>query len=205
MSTLTIPSPPPARTSAGGPDDVREALRAAAAEPGGNRTPIAFTSAQRDLLDIIVDELVPPGAGFPAPSDVDVVEQFFTRYIAPAGSPTVHFPGAAEAEFKSTLDELAPSFNGLDRPGRVALLSRLEIERPEFFGQLRALTYAGYYSRPAVVIAMRANLEAARDYHGPPLPYGYERTTRDWSGVNPPQEGTYVSTEDVRPTAPRAD
>lgn len=182
----------------GSPDEVRDALRAAAAEPGGNRVPISFSERQRAVLNAITDEIVPPGEGFPAPSEVRVVDDFFTRYIAPAGARTVHFPGAAEETFKAALDEVAPRIEGRDQAARVAALQELERSRPEFFGQLRALTYAGYYSRRAVVLAVREHLEAGRDYNGPPLPYGYDRTTHDWSGLTPPVEGRYTATGDVQ-------
>lgn len=188
----------PRDSGADSPDDVLDALRAAAAEPGGNRTPIGFSDHQNAILNTIIDELIPPGDGFPAPSSVHVVETFFTRYIAPSGSRTVHFPGAAEDTFKAALDEFAPAIEGLEQDGRVAALKELERSHPDFFGQLRALTYAGYYSRPIVVAALRANLPAARDYNGPPLPYGYDRTTADWSGLNPPEDGTFIATSDVQ-------
>ena len=48
------------------------------------------------------------------------------------------------------------------------------------FEQLRALVYYGYYSRPVVTLAINRNLPAGRDYHGPPLPYGYLQTTEPW-------------------------
>jgi hypothetical protein len=182
----------------GSPDEVRDALRAAAAEPGGNRVPIVFSERQRAVLDAITDEIVPPGEGFPAPSEVHVVEEFFTRYVAPAAARTVHFPGAAEEPFKAMVDEVAPRIEAGDRAARIAVLQQLERTRPEFFGQLRALTYAGYYSRRAVVLAIRELLEAGRDYNGPPLPYGYDRSTHDWSGLTPPAEGRYTPTGDVQ-------
>lgn len=181
----------------GTPDDVRDGLRAAAAEPGGNRVPIVLTGVQVTVLNTVVDELVPPGEGFPAPSEVHVVEQFFTRYIAPRGARTAPFPGATEDAFTAALDAFAPQIHGKEHDERVAALARLENEDPDFFGQLRALTYAGYYSRPAVVLALRANLPAARDYNGPPLPYGYDRTTSDWSGMTPPDGGRFTATADV--------
>ncbi|GJF03141.1 gluconate 2-dehydrogenase subunit 3 family protein [Pseudonocardia sp. D17] len=181
----------------GSPDDVRDALRAAAAEPGGNRIPVMFSDHQRTVLRAIVDELVPPGEGFPAPSEVGVVEDFIPRYVAPTGSRTAPFPGAVEDRFTAALDAVEPEILAEDREQRVAVLRRLENDDPEFFGQLRALTYAGYYSRPAVVLVMRTHLRAARDYNGPPLPYGYDRLTTDWDGFTPPSDGRFIATEDV--------
>lgn len=177
--------------------DQREAFRAASAEPGGNRTPVPLTDTQREVLSGIADELIPPGAGFPAPSEVGVVDDFFVRYITPASAAANWFPFAGEEEFKAAVDRLAGPFLAADHDGRVSQLAALEREQPEFFGQLRALTYAGYYSRPAVLLALRRALPAARDYHGPPLPYGYDLTTPDWGEITPPGTGSYTETSDV--------
>ena len=35
-------------------------------------------------------------------------------------------------------------------------------------------------ARPVVTQAINRNLPAGRDYHGPPLPYGYLQTTEPW-------------------------
>ncbi|MGD9527326.1 MAG: gluconate 2-dehydrogenase subunit 3 family protein [Pseudonocardia sp.] len=185
----------------GTPDDVRDMLRAAAAEPGGNRVPVTFSKHQTAVLRAIVDELVPPGDGFPAPSEVGVVEDFVPRYVAPRGSRTKPFPGAVEDAFTAALDAVDQQILSADRAQRVAVLRKLEESDPEFFGQLRALTYAGYYSRPAVVSVMRVNLRAARDYNGPPLPYGYDRVTPDWDGFTLPEDGRFTATDDVAPPA----
>ena len=155
-------------------------LRAASAEPGGNRIPIVFSDHEREALHAIVDEIIPPGRGFPAPSQVGVVEEFFTRYIAPSGSSITRFPNAVEDQFKAALAGFGKKFLAKNKVDRVADLARLEAEQPEFFGQLRALTYAGYYSRPEVIVALRRTHDAGRDYNGPPLPYGYDESTLDW-------------------------
>ncbi len=180
-----------------GQQDPREAFRAASAEPGGNRTPVPLTDMQREVLNAVADELVPPGAGFPSPSDVRVVDDFFVRYITPVSATANWFPFAREEEFKAAVDQLAGPFLAADHEGRVARLTALEREQPEFFGQLRALTYAGYYSRPPVLLALQQALPAGRDYHGPPLPYGYDLSTPDWDEITPPGTGSYTETSDV--------
>lgn len=177
--------------------DSREAFRAASAEPGGNRVPVVLTDTQRAVLNAVADELIPPGGGFPPPSEVGVVDDFFVRYITPRSAPANWFPFAREDEFKAAVDRIAEPFLRAGHDGRVAQLEALEKEQPEFFGQLRALTYAGYYSRPAVLLALRQVLPAGRDYHGPPLPYGYDLTTPDWNEITPPGVGSYTETTDV--------
>jgi hypothetical protein len=177
--------------------DPREAFRAASAEPGGNQVPVVLTDTQRAVLNAVADELIPPGGGFPRPSEVGVVDDFFVRYITPASAPANRFPFAREDEFKAAADRMAEPFLRAGHDGRVAQLEALEKEQPDFFGQLRALTYAGYYSRPAVLLALRQVLPAGRDYHGPPLPYGYDLTTPDWDEITPPGAGSYTETSDV--------
>jgi len=71
--------------------DRRDAFRAARAELGGYSTPIAFSERERQVLNAICDEIIPPGCGFPAPSAAGVVEDFFTRYIAPRERPSPAF------------------------------------------------------------------------------------------------------------------
>ena len=179
--------------------DVRGAFRAASAEPGGNQIPIVFSAHEREALHAIVDEIIPPGRGFPAPSQVGVVEEFFTRYIAPSGSSITRFPNAVEDEFKAALAGFGKKFLGKDKVARVTDLARLEAEQPEFFGQLRALTYAGYYSRPEVIVALRRTHDAGRDYNGPPLPYGYDESTLDWGDMIPPKNRSgYTATNSVK-------
>lgn len=194
---VNVPEAGPELGLTGSPDDVRDALRAAAAEPGGNRNPVVLTERQRNTLRAIVDEIIPPGEGFPAPSEVGVVDDFIPRYVTPRGARTAPFPAAREEEFCSGLDAVSAELQAADRDARIAVLCRLEADEPEFFGQLRALTYAGYYSRPAVVEVLRSTLDAARDYHGPPLPYGYDATTRDWDDLVPPADGRFIATLEV--------
>jgi Gluconate 2-dehydrogenase subunit 3 len=184
--------------------DRRDAFRAARAELGGYPTPIAFSERERQVLNAICDEIIPPGRGFPAPSAVGVVEDFFSRYIAPKGATVTRFPNVIEDTFKSGLATLGQEFLTKDHAGRVAALKRLEIEQSEFFGQLRALTYGGYYSRPEVIAALRHNHDAGRDYRGAPQPYGYEGSTMDWGDMIPPRkQAGYTATEDVKRLVPR--
>ena len=66
--------------------------------------------------------------------------------------------------------------------------------------QLRALVYYGYYSRPVVTLAINKNLPAGRDYHGPPLPYGYLATLEPWDEellAQAHDQGSYLETDEV--------
>ena len=49
-------------------------------------------------------------------------------------------------------------------------------------------------------LAIRRNLPAGRDYHGPPLPYGYLQTTEPWDEellTQAQENGSYLETDAV--------
>ena len=167
---------------------------------GGLAKPIRFTDTQAAVLNAVADTLVPPGRGFPAPSEVDVVG-FVGRYLAPSGTPAVHYPFAAEDEFKASVDALGDAFAQADEAGRTEILSRLEQEDETFFGQLRSLVYYGYYSMTEVTLAIRKNIPAGKDYHGPPQPYGYLDTTEPWDDTTLATRGgaaDHLATDEVK-------
>ena len=167
---------------------------------GGLAVPVTFTDSQAAVINAVADTMIPPGRGFPAPSEVDVVD-FFGRYLAPSGTRAVHYPFAEEDAFKAKLDGLGDAFVHADGASRTDTLGRLEQDDEEFFGQLRALTYYGYYSMAEVTLAIRKNVPAGKDYHGPPQPYGYLGTTEPWDDTTLATRGgtaDYIATEDVR-------
>lgn len=167
---------------------------------GGLAVPIRFTDAEAAVINAVADTMVPPGKGFPAPSEVDVVD-FVGRYLAPSGTRAVHYPFAAEDEFKASLAGLGQEFVDADETGRTDTLARLEREDEEFFGQLRSLVYYGYYSMTEVTLAIRKNIPAGRDYHGPPQPYGYLGTTEPWDDATLATRGgsaDHLATDEVK-------
>jgi hypothetical protein len=166
---------------------------------GGLEFPVEFSEQQTAILNAAADEIIPPGEGFPAPSEVNVVD-FIGRYLTPSGEDPIHYPFAGEDDFKAALDELGEEFLSADSEGRVETLKRVEQEEETFFSQLRDLVYYGYYSKREVTLAINENLEAGRDYHGPPQPYGYIRTIEVWDeSLFPQGRGKHVQTEDVKP------
>jgi hypothetical protein len=177
--------------------DPREDFLAQRARMGGFDPPITFSEEQRAILDAAADEIIPPGGGFPAPSAVDVVK-FIARYVAPEGTTARHYPFAEEAAFKAGVDRLV-SFLEAGSAQRVEVLERISKEDETFFTQLRDLVYYGYYSRPAVIQAVRENLEAGRDYHGPPQPLGYLSVTEQWEESEIQQgRGSYLKTKEIK-------
>ena len=167
---------------------------------GGLAVPVTFTDTQAAVINAVADTMIPAGRGFPAPSEVDVVD-FFGRYLAPSGTRAVHYPFAAEDEFKAKLDTLGDAFVSADEAARTDTIGRLEREDEEFFGQLRSLAYYGYYSMTEVTLAIRKNIPAGRDYHGPPQPYGYLDTTEPWDDATLETRGgvaDHLLTENVK-------
>lgn len=146
---------------------------------GGLAQPVEFSSAETGIIEAIADTLIPPGDGFPAPSDVGIAE-FFGRYTTPTGFRAKHFPYLEEDDLKAALAQLGEAFVSAGNDERVQEIRRLEKEEEELFGQLRSLVYYGYYAAGEVTAAIQREIPAGRDYHGPPLPYGYLHCTEDW-------------------------
>ncbi|GLZ51463.1 hypothetical protein Acsp07_10800 [Actinomycetospora sp. NBRC 106378] len=51
-----------------------------------------------------------------------------------------------------------------------------------------------------MVIAIRKNVPAGKDYHGPPLPYGYIQSLEPWDETTLAQandNGSYLETDQV--------
>lgn len=171
---------------------------------GGVARPVHFSDDQIETLNAVADTMIPPGAGFPAPSEVDVVG-FIGRYVTPTGYRNKHYPFACEDAFKAGLDKLGAGSRGQDSgstgSGLEEAISTLEKAEDPLFVQLRALIYYGYYSRREVVQAIRQNIPAGKDYHGPPLPYGYLEVTPEWTEellAAAGKGGSYIATDDVK-------
>lgn len=203
MTTTTSPgvrnAPEPLGTKATDPDP-RAGWAAQKARVGGYSPPVRFTALQRAVLDTAADLIIPPGRGFPAPSEVEIVE-FVARYVTPASEEVKYFPLAAEHTFKDQLNRLGQAFLDAVPSRQIAALTALEQGEEgdaTFFEQLRALVYYGYYARAEVTAAIRRNLPAGRDYHGPPQPYGYDDSIERWPDREFPKRGTFIATEDVR-------
>ena len=180
--------------------DPRLTWRNERARLGGYLPGIEFSDLQVAVLCAAADTMIPSGNGFPAPSEVEIVN-FCARYVTPADHELKFFPLAAEAEFKAQVDELGQAFvdgSASERTERLTALEDADTEDGGFFTQLRALVYYGYYASPVVTEAIRQNLPAARDYHGPPQPYGYLGKVEPWpEGAWENPNGGYLATEDI--------
>ncbi|MDF2977404.1 MAG: hypothetical protein K0S40_2132 [Actinomycetospora sp.] len=166
---------------------------------GGLERPVTFDGQQTAILLAAADTIIPPHPDWPSASEVGIVA-FVGRYVTPTGYRNKHFPFAEEDAFKAGLDALGPAFVAGDLEERIDAIARLEKNEDRLFEQLRALVYYGYYSRPEVVLAIRRNVPAGKDYHGPPLPYGYLETLEPWDEetlAHAGGPGTYLETDAV--------
>ena len=180
--------------------DPRLVWRNERARLGGYLPGVEFDERQVAVLNAVADTMIPAGGGFPAPSEVEVVN-FCARYVTPADHELKYFPLAAEETFKRRLADLGQEFvdgSASARAERIRSLEEGDEGEQELFTQLRALVYYGYYSSPVVTEAIRRNLPAAHDYHGPPQPYGYVGKVEPWpEGAFDDPEGSYIETEDI--------
>lgn len=152
------------------------------------------------ILEAAADQIIPGGTGFPAPSEVGIVD-FIGRYVTPSGEEPIWFPFAGEDDFKAEIDRFSEDFLQAESARKVEILERTEQESEAFFSQLRDLVYYGYYAAPEVTKAINENIEAGRDYRSPPQPHGYLDVIEDWDqSMLPRVKGTYIRTEDVKHT-----
>ncbi len=166
---------------------------------GGVPGAVVFSDVEIAVLEAAADQIVPGGEGFPAPSEVGIVA-FVAKYVTPAGEPALHYPRAAEDDFKASLGRLGVEFARANGAAQVARLEHVERDEPVFFTQLKELVYYGYYASHEVTSAINRTLEAGKDYRSPAQPYGYADVIEEWpQELLEAVEGDYLRTEDVKP------
>jgi len=109
-----------------------------------------FTPAERELLRLVLDRLVPAEGGFPAAGDLGI-----GAYLEQVAGATP----AARRLFVEGLRQIAMAgerarpdgFAALTGDEQDAVLQRLEREQPAFFEALVRQAYSGYYSHAAVL------------------------------------------------------
>ena len=143
-----------------------------------------LTGAQRELLALALDRIVPPGVGLPGAGELGVAEFVESAAAGPdrhsreSGSPSqarLLVDGLKQIEITAGRHG-AGAFADLDDDARDEVLREVESASPAFFDELVRLTYVGYYSRPSVATAL--GLEAR-----PPQPLGFEMQQGDLSLV----------------------
>ena len=105
-----------------------------------------WDGAQRQLLDLMLDELIPassdgrvPGAG-----SAGVAE------FIPSAGRYAPDPKDAADEVLAAVSAKSPDFSALGRAERAAVLREVESEVGEAFATLVRVVYMGYYSRPDI-------------------------------------------------------
>lgn len=168
---------------------------AAAPDTNAESPSWTLTGPERTTLAAALDALLPPEGSFPAPSRTGLIDDFILVRVPPETNGFVPYPGLHAAHLKALLAELASA------PDMTAALRQLEAEQPANFTALWRLAVFGYYSRPETLAAIQRDL--APNYHGAPLPLGYDHVIPPWDANDPLQNprharGSYVRTEDVR-------
>lgn len=157
-----------------------------------------FSDQQRRCLERVADTLVPPGDGFPAPSEVGIVV-FAERYVTPGDQPARWYPYLVGDQLGAWLDGLADRLTDDSDAECARILHEVEDADADWFGKVMHLVYQGYYSRPEVIRAINTQLPAGRDYRQTPQPFGYSETIDDWDDdLIIRAEGGYLATEEVR-------
>ena len=105
-----------------------------------------WEGVQRQLLDLVLDELIPassdgrvPGAGAAGVAE----------FIPSAGRYAPDPEGAANAVL-AAVSAKAPDFPAMGKGERAAVLRKIESEEGKAFATLVRVVYMGYYSRPDI-------------------------------------------------------
>ena len=126
-----------------------------------------WTECERDLLDGILDQLIPANTArsIPSAGALGVAEFLAARISAAPGLAELFQHGLATAMALSSLE--GSSFSALNSDNKIAVLKKLENHEPVFFEALLRHTYMGYYSNSSVraLLGLSAN---------PPQPGGYD-------------------------------
>lgn len=117
-----------------------------------------------ELIDAVCDTLLPGEGTFPSASLTGTHGIVASRLRARYGAPVF-------ASLARDLERDGAHFVDLDEAGRVAALTALEADEPEFFAFLLAATYLAYYATPPVIDAIRLD---GHIYNDAPQPLGYE-------------------------------
>jgi hypothetical protein len=114
-------------------------------------------AARRDLLALVLDALVPAGAGFPGAGAV-ALDHVLAMAAASAAVERLLGQGLNAVEEASQAHHPG-RFAALSVDDRERVLRRVEASHPAFFDALVRHTYDGYYSHPTVIA--RLGLDAS--------------------------------------------
>lgn len=135
-----------------------------------------FTSAQRALLDIVLDLIVPPSADGCMPGAAEVGVPAYLLAEAPDALPGLL--QELERLERRALERFARDFAQLAPGERHALVAQLRAEAPAFMSRLAQETLACYYQHDRVLQGMGREAR-------PPYPKGYQVVPGDLSLLDP--------------------
>jgi hypothetical protein len=141
------------------------------------------------MLSQLVDVLIPGGEGWPSASLAGTHGLLGFRLQEVRGEDAVH-------DLARAVDACGGPLDPLDEAGRIAVVERLERERPDLFKLLRTATYLSYYESPAVIPAIQA---LGQPYRAMPGLEGYPQPPFERERDRPRHNrGSYIPTDAVR-------
>ena len=125
-----------------------------------------LSPAHRELLDAVVDRIIPPGDGVPGAGESGAAEHVEGICGVSPQSRALLTNGLKAIEAISGRTH-SVEFVGLSDREKTEVLKQVESQHAEFFAALVRETYSGYYSSPEVLRVKGLPLNA-------PQPQGYE-------------------------------
>lgn len=139
-----------------------------------------------DMLQGLVDALLPGGNGFPAASGTGMAGPLAARLQA--ADPTLLGRLANGLRTQGALPDSAGDWHDAT--------ARLEADEPKLFDEVRKYAYLTYYEQPVIIAAIRA---LGLRYNDAPLPDGYPTEPFNLATDAPRHtRGRWIATEQVR-------
>jgi hypothetical protein len=124
-----------------------------------------FSPAQRQLLDAVLDRIIPPQENRPGAGTVGVGDFVESVAVGEPGLIRMFVQGLATIEIAAA--EQGPGgFASLSTEGRDAALKATEHSHPDFFDQLVLQVYNGYYTNLTVFDAIGYTLPSSPEPGG---------------------------------------
>ena len=128
--------------------------------------PLTFSKSQFDLVNAIIDCLIPSNSNMPSASEVQVAQYIDSFTGNSPNSIRLMLEGIQEIE-KTSHEVGSKTFIDMDIDSKYKILHAIETQNPIFFSELVRQTYNGYYTTPQV-------LRLIGTEGRPPQPLGYE-------------------------------
>jgi hypothetical protein len=136
----------------------------------------AFSAAQRAVLDIVLDLIVPPSADGRMPGAAEVGVPAYLSTEAPDALPELL--QELEQLERRALERFARGFAQLGQSERQTLVGELRAQAPSFMSRLALETLACYYQHDRVLAGLGREAR-------PPYPKGYQVVQGDLSLLDP--------------------